>query len=350
MPAPITCYHSHTLIERSRLLPGLADVSVRLGQAVSAEDTIAETSYGTRHLLLDVSRGLRLPPDEVEKYLTCHDGLKVSARDVLAGPVGVARRLVRTPVDGRVIFIEAGQILLEVAGHTRRLQAGLPGKVVDLVPDRGVVIQNTGALIQGVWGNGKIGQGPLHVHLEGDFPCLHRADLDGRLAGSILVAGYCSDPQVIQTAASFSLKGLVLASLDPTLLPLAASSEVPLILLEGFGRYPCSSLAGEILLASSGKLAALNAEPGDPTAGSRPELIVPISEIPVEQLNPDQAFFAPGKKVRLVGLSHLGRTGTIVDLLDHTALPGGWGSAAARLLLDNGEQVDFPLENLELVQ
>lgn len=159
MPAPITCYQSHTPIERSRLLPGLADVSVRLGQAVSAEDTIAETSYGMRHLLLDVSRGLRLPPDQVDKYLTCQTGLKVTTRDVLAGPVGVARRLVRAPVDGRVVLIEAGQILLEVAGYTRRLQAGLPGKVVDLVPERGVVIQNAGALIQGVWGNGKIGQG-----------------------------------------------------------------------------------------------------------------------------------------------------------------------------------------------
>ncbi|MCU0488890.1 MAG: hypothetical protein MUE67_08070 [Anaerolineales bacterium] len=300
MPAPITCYHPHTLIERSRLLPGLADVSVRLGQVVSAEDVIAETSYGTRHLLLDVSRGLRLPPDQVDKYLTCHIGLKVAARDVLAGPVGVARRLVRTPVDGRVVLIEAGQILLEVAGHTRRLQAGLPGKVVDLVPERGVVIQNTGALLQGAWGNGKIGQGPLRIHLEGDLPNLQRADLDGRLSGSILVAGYCSDPQVIQAAASFSLKGLVLASLDPALLPLVASSDVPLILLEGFGCYPLSPLAMEILLASSGKLAALNAEPGEPTVGSRPELIIPAPEIPIEQPNSGLAYFAHGKKVRLI--------------------------------------------------
>jgi hypothetical protein len=331
-------------------LPGLADVSVRLGQVVSAEDTIAETSYGTRHLLLDVSRGLRVPPDQVDKYLTCYADLKVNARDVLAGPVGVARRLVRAPVDGRVVLIEAGQILLEVAGHTSRLQAGMPGKVVDLVPERGVVIQNAGALIQGAWGNGKIGQGPLRIHFEGDPSSLQRLNLDGRLSGSILAAGYCSDPQVIQAAASFSLKGLVLASLDPALLPLAASTDVPLIVLEGFGCHPLSPLAVEILLACSGKLAALNAEPGDPATGSRPELIVPVPEIPVEQPVSGQAFFAPGKKVRLIGLSHLGRTGTIVDLLDHTALPGDWASASARLLLETGEQDDFPLENLELVE
>ncbi len=350
MPAPLTCYHSHTLIERDRLLPGLADVPVRLGQMVSAEDTIAETSYGTRHLLLDVCRGLRVPPDQVEKYLTCHAGLQVTARDILAGPVGVARRLVRTPVDGRVVLIEAGQILLEISGHTRRLLAGLPGKVVDLVPERGVVIQNTGALIQAAWGNGKIGQGLLRIHLEGDFPSLQRADLDGRLSGTILAAGHCSDPQVIQAAASFSLKGLVLASLDPTLLPLAASVEVPLIVLEGFGCHPLNPLAVEILLACSGKLAALNAEPGDLTLGNRPELVVPGPEIPAEQPSSSQSFFAPGKKVRLVGLSQLGRSGTIVDLLDGAVFPGGWGSTSARLLLENGEQVELPLENLELVQ
>ena len=60
-----------------------------------------------------------------------------------------------------MIAVGGGQVLLETAETTLQLRAGMPGMVVEVVADRGVVIRNYGSLIQGLWGNGRMDTGLL---------------------------------------------------------------------------------------------------------------------------------------------------------------------------------------------
>jgi hypothetical protein len=70
--------------------------------------------------------------------------MQVIAGDILAGPVGFAKRVLRAPKDGKVIVASGGQIFIEVKSAPFELKAGLPGIILELVDDRGVVIESTG--------------------------------------------------------------------------------------------------------------------------------------------------------------------------------------------------------------
>ena len=62
---------------------------------------------------------------------------------------------------GRVMVAGGGQVLMEVGDARIELRGGLPGTVIQVMNERGVVIRTAGALIQGTWGNGRIDNGLL---------------------------------------------------------------------------------------------------------------------------------------------------------------------------------------------
>ncbi len=170
-----------------------------------------------------------------------------------------------------------------------------------------------------------------------------------QLAGAILVSGYCGDQSVIAAAEQLAVKGLILASMHPSLFAQAVGVDLPILLIEGFGQHPMNSLAWKILTANAGLLAAINAEPVDVYTGWRPEVIIP-NRILQERGKPATIeIFAPGKKVRLIGLSRLGQVGDLIDLIGETQLLNGLTATAARVQLEDGELVNIPLANLEIL-
>jgi hypothetical protein len=86
------------------LLPSAGRVLVRKGQVVNAVDVIATANLDPRHILLDVARGLGLPASKADEHIQRKPGEPVSAGDVLAGPVGWAKRVVRAPHAGVVVL------------------------------------------------------------------------------------------------------------------------------------------------------------------------------------------------------------------------------------------------------
>ena len=85
----------------------------RKGQKVGATDVIARANLTPEHLLLDISRGLGVAEETADQLIQYKAGEQVSEGDVLAGPVGMTKRVVRAPNDGRVIIAGGGQVLLE---------------------------------------------------------------------------------------------------------------------------------------------------------------------------------------------------------------------------------------------
>lgn len=349
MYAPSTRYLAETVIERKRTLPGPAKILVRNGQVVTATDPVVEELIYQRHQLLDVASGLGVSPDRVDQLLQCKAGTSVTKGDLLAGPVGLTRRVMRAPQSGKIISIGHGTILMGLFGQTARLSAGVNGEIVDLISERGVVIRGAGALIQGAWGNGKIGQGMLQLLLENPDQELTESLLTDNLAGVILVSGYCRDQRVVAAAAKRAVKGMVLASMHPSLVEPAASVDFPILLVEGFGQHPLNSMAHEILTTHAGRLAAINAELGDHYTGWRPEMTIPKQVFQERAKTTSIELFAPGKKVRLIDLSHLGHVGELIDLIGDIRLPNGLTATAARIKLESGDLVDFPLANLEIL-
>ena len=152
-----------TLIRRVRSLERNGRLLVRMGQHVDILDGIAEAVVNPKHTMLDLSQGLGLKPDEVSQYIQCTSGVYVEEGDILAGPVGTAKRVVRAPCSGRIVSVRFGKILLQELSPPLVLKSIYPGTVVELIEERGAVIESCGALIQGVWGNGKNSVGTLKL-------------------------------------------------------------------------------------------------------------------------------------------------------------------------------------------
>ncbi len=350
MLAPVHHILPLTSIVRERLLPVAGKVNAHLNQKVVPTDIVAEASWAREHIFLDVAGALNLTADAADQITHCKVGDRLTAGAVIAKGRGIFSKSVKAPRAGQVVAVGGGQVLIEV-GETRvELRAGIPGSVVQVIADRGVVIQTAGALVQGVWGNGRVDTGQLVNLAENPDTVLAAGRLDVSLRGSVILAGQCRDAEALQAAATLPVRGLILGSLYPSLLPLAREMRYPIVITDGFGVLPINSVAYRLLTTNAKREVTVNAEFFDRYSGARPEVIIPLP-VTSEPAQPhDVEAFAPGQTVRLRRPPAAGAIGTLVTLRQGlTLFPSGLRTAAADVKLENGEQVLVPLVNLEIV-
>ncbi len=351
MIAPVVHILPLTKIRRERLLPVPGKVLVRRGQKVGTNDVIAEAMLNPEHVLLNIARGLGLPEADADRHLKCRAGMQVAQGDVLAGPVGVAKRVMRAPKDGRVIVAGGGQVLLELDTPPFEVKAGMDGVVLALMGEHGAVIEAVGALIQGVWGNGRIEFGLMDAKLDSPNDEITPNTLDVSMRGSIILGGYCDDVEVLKTAASLPLRGLVLSSMDAALIPWAERMRLPVIVIEGFGRRSLNLAAFNLLSTNERREVCLNAQPWDVYTGNRPEIVIPLPHSSEPELPLEADTFKVGQNIRVISPPHLGDHGSIIDLLEGVIpMPSGISTSAAKIQLDSGEKAVLALANLEIVE
>lgn len=348
--APVTHILPLTTLRRERLLPVPGRVLVRRGQRVTPADVVAEAVLNPEHLLLDIGRGLGLSPKQADQHLRRKAGDEVGEGDILAGPVGLGRRTVRATRSGRVVVAGDGQILLQLESQPFELRAGYSGVVSDLIADRGVAIETVGALVQAVWGNGRINYGLLTVLAETPEHELFPTQLDVSQRGAVILAGYCQDPAVFAAAAEIPLRGLILFSMDSALIPAAQQVKYPIIVLDGFGRLPVNPHSYKLLSTSARREVSLNAEPWDRYARTRPEVVIPLPEQGASAVAADTAVYAVGQSVRVVSPPYLGRVATISKLPGISIVASGIRTEAAEIRFENGETALLPLANLEILE
>ena len=350
MLAPITHVLPLTTIVRERLLPVPGKVNVHVNQRVNPTDVIAETTFAREHVLLDVARTFGISPAAADKLIRVQEGDKLTQDALIAESSGLFARSIKAPRPGRVMIVGSGQVLMEVGDTRIELRAGLPGLVSQVIPDRGVVIRTAGALVQGVWGNGRIDNGLMVNLLEKPDDVLSAGRLDVSLRGSVILGGQVRDVETLKAAAELPVRGLILSSMPSSLLQAAYQMRFPIMVTEGFGAIPMNSAAFKLLTTNNKREATVNAEHFDRYTGSRPEVIIPlpISSEPDEP-NPYEPF-AAGQQVRMRRPPNAGMIGTISNLLPGLSLlPSGLRAPAADVKLENGENVTVPLVNLELV-
>ena len=352
MLARVTHILPLTFIRRQRLLPTPGRVLVRAGQKVTASDVIAETKVEPGHILLDVARGLSLSPDKVAPFVTRKIGEQVAEGDVIAGPVGgIISRVVRAPKDGVIASIDNGRVLLALPGKSYELRAGMAGMVAELVAERGAIIENFGALVQGVWGNNRIESGIMTVAILSPTDELTPSRLDVSMRGAIVLAGSCSNSETLRTAAEIPVRGLILSSLKPELASMAVQQSFPILLLEGFGKLPLDSKIYKALSTNDKREVCLNAVTWNRLGNVRPELIIPLPSMNAIPEPRDSDIFAPGQVVRVTQAPQKGQIATIDSLLPGlTNFPNGLHASAASLHLENGDRVACPLVNLEIIE
>jgi hypothetical protein len=350
MLAPVNHILPLTVIERERALPVAGDVKVKLNQNVNPTDVIAEATWAREHVLVDVARTLDISSVAADRLLRVKEGDKITEGDEIAVRKGLIPRTIRAPRSGQVVVAGGGQILMETGETTVQLKAGLPGTVVQIIPYRGATIRTIGALIQGTWGNGRIETGQMHNLAEKTDDVLTASRLDVSLRGSIILAGLLRDADTLRAALELPVRGLILSSISPALLPTARQLRFPIVAIDGFGNLPMNSAAYKLLTSNAKREVTINAEAFDRYSGARPEIIIPL---PIQQEPPppkDVDNLEPGQTVRMRRAPHAGAIGKLASLRSElVTLPSGLRAPAAEVKLENGEQILVPLVNLEIV-
>jgi biotin carboxyl carrier protein len=350
MLAPVNHILPLTTIERKRVLPVAGNVVAKLNQKISPTDVIAEATWAREHVLIDVARTLSISSNAADRLLRVKEGDKVSEGSEIAISKGIIPNTIRAPRSGRVVAAGGGQVLMETGETTVELKAGLPGTVVQIIPYRGALIRTVGALIQGTWGNGRIETGAMTNLTEKPDDILDASRLDVSLRGTIILAGLLRDADTLRAAAELPVRGLILSSIPPALLPAAQQMRFPIVAIDGFGQIPMNSVAYKLLTSSAKREVTINAEAFNRHTGARPEVIIPL---PVSQEPPpptDVDTLEVGQTVRLRRAPHAGTIGTLANFSSGlVTLPSGLRALAAEVKLENGEQILVPLVNLEIV-
>ena len=350
-----------TTIRRERVLPIPGEVRVRPGESVDPIHIVAQAEKPGDFYLVNVARLLRISTEAADKAIRVREGDSVQAGQRIASyrpTLGLIPRTCRSPVQGTVIAIGGGRLLIQAASSEKlEVRAYLKGSVVEVIPDRGAVIETTGAWVQGTWGSGGHAYGVLKVLVERPDQPLRARMIDITCHGVVIVGGLVQDEATLQQAVELQVRAIIVGSLPAGLINLAQQAPFPIVATEGLGQVPMAAPIFELLRQYEGREAAVSGEMQQRWETIRPEVVIPLPtgtkppppEVPEMVLEVDH-------RVRVTRGPYRGAVGRIASLSPAPQpmeagfrLPGAWVRLESPAGEAAQEPVFVPYLNLERI-
>jgi len=261
---------SHALIRKTRRLPLKGTVTVQKGQEVMPDTVVARAEIPGIMQTVRVAEQLGVQPDELPKMLKVKVGDTVQVGTVLAesrGLFGLFRSEVKSPIEGTVDLIS------EVSGHVGirekptplEVTAYIAGKVVEVIPQEGVVVETHGSLVQGIFGVGGERLGEIKVVVDSPEQPITDDMVTPDLAGKVIVGGSFISGSALRKAGEMGVVGIVVGgTLDTDLVEflgydigvaITGHEDIPLtlILTEGFGEIRMAQRTFDLLRSLEGR-------------------------------------------------------------------------------------------------
>lgn len=340
-------------VRRERLLPARGIVMVTAGSRVGALDVIAKVTSAAQLHPVPVARYVRAKENTLAKCLLKQVGEDFAEREILVSKsewFGLLRRMYRAPRAGRLAAVQGAWLVLDLADADVELRALYRGTVINVMARQGVVIEATGALVQGVWGAGGEGYGVLRRMVEQPDGIVTEEQIDVSARGAIIVAGAGVTAGALRRAAQERVAGFITGGLAPPLRSLVAELQIPTLVTESFSARAMSTPIFDLLSEHLGEEAIVNA-PTTPSSPMRPEVFIPIlAGTDAGRVVPPPTLFAQvGSSVRVIGGTRRGQIGTLAEMVTiPRLLESGVLARGAEVSFGN-ERAFVPWENLELI-
>jgi hypothetical protein len=336
---------AHATIVRTRHWQGRGTTVVTVGQMVQATDPIAEVAGTSDIRLVEGASALGVAPAQVRRHLQVEIGAEVREGEVIARKGGLFRRSLAAPVTGTLLHVDdtRGIILIRTTSTVTPVNALLRGEVFAVHDNESVEITSQGALIQGMWGNGRANAGTTRLLVSAPGDSANAALINPGLRGTVVVVGATADRALLERAQAVGVVGLIAGSMDGSLLSLAQSVSYPMVLTEGFGTLPINAPSFKLLAELNGREATVGVLSHKVGV---PEIVVARGGA-ARPLYPAGAL-AAGDRVRLLGAPYVGQLGTIGESADkRVTLPSRVTATVCTVQLDEGGAVQVPYGNVE---
>jgi hypothetical protein len=354
-----------------RALPIAGRVLATAGQAVNALDVVAETELPGDATPVNVAKLLGTPAANMPAALQKKIGDVVAAGEILAktsGLFGMFGSEVKSPVTGTVESISPVTGLVILRGEPLKVQvrAYLTGKVLEVIPNEGVMIEADVAAIQGIFGIGGEAYGNVCIVCQTADHDLTDDLLQPAHRGQIVVGGRRVTRAAVTKAQQLGVSALIAGGIDDQDLKDILGYDlgvavtgmekigVTVIVTEGFGDIAMARRTFELLKSHEGHFAAVNGATQIRAGVMRPEILIPLG---VQAAGPQSekpttlGVLEPGAPVRLIREPYFGELGTVAALPSElTTLASESKARVVTIRLTRGDTVVTPRANVELIE
>ncbi|MHB1131866.1 MAG: hypothetical protein ACYC4L_05695 [Chloroflexota bacterium] len=340
-------------VRRERVLPFVGEVVATRGRVVRADDIVARGVRPRHPFALPVAAMLGEQERNVAELLLKRPGAEIAAGELVAVKKGLFGRVsaaCHCPEAGTVLEFRAsdGLLIIRPKGDDVGVAAGITGKVVNVLPERGVVIETPALHCQGLALAGAETWGTLRAGADQPYGKLAP---DGDCAGSLLFAG-SADLVALEQARKAGAAAVIVGSVNADAWQAAQSDQLlglSLLVVECFGDAPLAERSFDLLREAVGRPAFIGRGIDLGQAPVRPELIVSLNTWS-NQVQPPTPRLEVGAEVRLAVGPRAGHWGRVSALdLRLTEHPCSIGAGAAEVILTDGAVLLVSPANLELV-
>ncbi|MEN6521560.1 MAG: hypothetical protein ABFD46_10495 [Armatimonadota bacterium] len=358
-----------TIVQKTRRLPLKGQVVVAVGDKVDPDTVVARTEIPGIMQTIRASEILGLEPHELMPALKVSIGDKVERNQVIAETksfFGLFKTDVRTPVAGVVELISehSGHIGVRQVSAPIEVSAYIHGKVSEVLPDEGVVVEATAALIQGIFGVGGERNGKIKVLVSSPDEPLTDAMITSEHAGYIIVGGSNVSGAALTKAAEIGCTGVVVgAIIDRDLIDFLGYDigvaitgqediNTTLVTTEGFGSIRMADRTFKLLKSLEGKQASINGATQIRAGVIRPEVIVTSDNIGEIAAPEDLGQILDiGSHIRIIREPYFGILGNVTKLPPEPVLiPSGATVRVLNAKLADGREVTVPRANVEIIE
>jgi hypothetical protein len=363
-----------TLIRKTRMLPIPGKIIVDVGDTVSKDTVVAKAETLGEPEIVKVCAILGIDPDQIEKFMVKQEGDSVREGEAIAcyrALFGLIKSDCFSPIDGTIESFSSitGQAIVRSHPKPIDIDAYIPGKVVRVIQDEGVVIETYAAFIQGAFGIGGESHGEIKMASKTPSDVLTGDRIKPDCEGKVLVGGSMVTAKALKKALEVGARGILVGGImDEDLTDFLGyrigvaitgheKTGLTLVATEGFGRMNMLEKTFRILQRNEGRTACINGATQIRAGVIRPEVIIPIpspgdasaaSVLAEEELSGGMEV---GTFVRIIQEPYFGQAGHICSLpseLQHVET-----ESTVRIVeveLESGERVRVPRANVEIIE
>ena len=355
-------------VDKTRRLPIFGEVFVKEGDVIAHELIVARTEISGDPDIVKVAMLLGVEPEDLPQYMLKKLGDSVEEGDLLAyysALFGLIKKQVESPKSGTIESISdiTGQIIIRGNPIPVDVDAYIPGKVVEVLPREGAVIETNAAFIQGIFGIGGESHGTIRMAVDKPDEILSEDLMTPEDKGAILIGGSMVTMGALKKAVEIGVSCIVaggirhddLTSFTGEEIGVAITGQeelgVTVIITEGFGKMRMSQSTFDLLKSFEGYRASVNGATQIRAGVLRPEIIIPHQEVEVQGSEELASGMVPGTPVRIIRQPYFGAIGLVKFL--PVELQQVESESYVRVLdveLDDGTIVTVPRANVEIIE